>query len=63
MANVNGLDNFDEANIADIRKAWAEEEKNGTIQHKVYTMVQANAPCEVVITEESRRLCAEALLN
>jgi hypothetical protein len=63
MANGNRFDNFDEANIADVRKRWDEEEKNGPIKRQVYTMVQSNAPCEVKITEESRRLCAEALLK
>jgi predicted transcriptional regulator len=63
MTNDKVFDNFDEANIADIRKKWDEEKKNGTIKRQVYTMVQSNAPCEVEITEESRRLCAEALLK
>ena len=57
------FDNFDEANIANIRKKWAEEKKNGTIKRQVYTLIQSNAPCDVEITEESRRLCAEALLK
>jgi hypothetical protein len=63
MVNDKRLDNFDEANIADIRKKWGEKKKNGTIRRQVYTMVQSNAPCEVEITEESRRLCTEALLR
>jgi hypothetical protein len=63
MANGNILDNFDEANIAAIRKKWDEQKSNGTIKRRVYTMVQSNSPCDVEITDESRRLCAEALLK
>jgi hypothetical protein len=55
---------YDEANISAIRNAWATERKNPTVTtNKAYTMVQANAPCEVEITLESRKACAEALLR
>jgi len=58
------MDNYDEANIADIEKAWEKEKsKSKAKKRKVYTMIQSNAPCKVEITEESRRLCAKALLK
>jgi len=56
--------NYDDANISAIRAAWARNRNTiGAIPHQAYTMVQANAPCEVVITKESRKACVEALLR
>lgn len=55
--------NYDAANISDIRKAWETERSNGTISHQAYTMVQANAPYNVEITEESRKACVDALMR
>jgi len=58
------MSNYDEANIVDVRNAWDEERKNPSIvSRQVYTMVQANAACEVEITQESRKACVEALLR
>jgi hypothetical protein len=54
---------FDEANIANIRKLRAEKRANGPVSRKVFTMVQKNTSCEIEITKESRRACAEALLR
>jgi len=52
--------NYDKTNIAAIREKWA---KAGSVEHKVRTLVQSNTSCEVEITKEGRRLCAEALLK
>ena len=57
---VDELDNFDEANIAAIREKW---EKEDSVKQEVYTLVEKNMACDVEITAESRRLCAEALLK
>jgi len=54
---------YDEQNIDEVRVALAEEIASGLVLRKTYTMVQTNEPCEVEITEESRALCAEALLR
>ena len=56
---------YDEENIREIREEWAKEESSGTIRikQKMYTMVQSNAGCEVNVTDESMRLCVEALLK
>jgi hypothetical protein len=59
-----GENDYDDANIADVRNAWEMERKTpGAISHQAYTMVQANAACEVEVTQESRRACVEALLR
>jgi len=55
--------NYNEANIADVRKIWAEEDAGNDIFGEVYTLVQTNAPCEVTITKESRKACVKALLR
>ena len=60
MLTDNELDNYDEENIAAIRERWAGED---SIERKVCTLVQSNKKCDVDITKESRRLCAEALLK
>lgn len=55
------MNNFDEKNIANIRK-HAEEPlgDNG----KVWILNEIKLkPCKVTITEESRKICAEALLK
>jgi len=53
-------DNYDEANIADIREKWAKE----PIKKQAYRFTpRPIAPSEVKITKESRRLCAIALLS
>ena len=58
-----GLDNFDEANIADIERAWADEDNNGNFLNDVYTMGQANTSSDAKITDESRKVWAKALLR
>ena len=55
--------NYDAANIAGIRNAWKARKASGAMPSQAYTLVQTNAPCEVEITEESRKACAEALLS
>ena len=57
------LDNFDEANIADIKRAWAEEESTNSVLCNAYTMVQTNSSCDVKITNESIKAWAKALLR
>jgi hypothetical protein len=55
--------NYGEANIEDIRRAWDNDLTSGSRFREVYTMVQANNPCEVEITEESMATCAKVLLR
>jgi hypothetical protein len=54
------LNNYDEANIEAIREKWAKE---GSVKHEVYTLVETNMACDVEITKESMRLCAEDQLK
>jgi len=57
---VDELNNYDEANIAALREKWAKE---NSVKHEVCTLVETNMACDVEITKESMRLCAEALLK
>ena len=59
----NKLPNYDDVNIAGLKKAWADEKASDKNERKVYTMIQRNALCEVKITKESRKSCVEALLR
>jgi hypothetical protein len=58
--------NFNEANIADIRRAWAEEMANDpegkNWEH--WTMIEHSNGCgELNITEASMRECARMLIQ
>lgn len=55
------LQNFDEENIDNIRKNI--ETPQNTRKRKIYTLVQDNAPCDVVIKETSRKKCVDSLLK
>ena len=58
--------NFNEANIEDIRRAWAEEMANdpeGKLLRKQYTMLHRNSPCDLDITDESMKCLAKALVR
>jgi hypothetical protein len=57
---VDELDNFDEVNIAAVKEKWAKE---NSVKHEICTLIETNMACDVEITEESMRLCAEALLK
>ena len=58
---------FGKENIDDIRQAWAEEEKRDPegrlFKEPQYRMVQKNHACELNITDESIKRCAEVLLR
>ena len=58
-----GTDNYDDANIADIKNAWEEERIAKNCPHQAYTMVQSNASQDVTVTKESRQACVKALLR
>jgi hypothetical protein len=62
-ANPSKNINYDEANINAIKSAWKTERENPAASSQTYTMVQANAPCKVNITMESRNACVKALLR
>lgn len=55
--------NFNEVNLADVRTALQQEKEDASPIAKVYTMAQANSPCEVKVTRGSRRICVAALLK
>lgn len=57
------MDNFDERNIAEIRSIIERERSEGPRIKQAYTMVQKNAPCEIKVTERSRKISAAALLD
>ena len=56
-------ENFDEENIAEIRKALSLENLQDSPDRKIYTLVQENAPCNVRIKKSSRDKCVESLLK
>lgn len=57
------IENFDERNIEQIRAVIEQEKVNGPRVEKAYTMVQMNSPCEIEVTEQSRKICVNALLK
>ena len=59
--NKKFFNNFDDENIYNIRKNM-EAQKNKEMP-KIYTLVQTNAPCKVIVKESSRKKCVEALLR
>ena len=67
MPNLNSGEKI----IASIKEDWARERasfrgassKEIEASNSVYTMVQSNAPSTPEITEESMKLCTEALLR
>lgn len=63
MANGDLMENFNEANIEEIRSVIERERTHGPVIEKAYTMVQVNSACDVEVTKESRRICADALLR
>lgn len=57
-------DNFDEKNIEDISRQIEKEYKNDPEQKKVLRMINnSSGPCNVTITEQSRKKCAQSLLR
>lgn len=59
----NLMENFDEQNIEQIRSIINDEKNNGPKMKQAYTMIQKNAPCEVNITEKSRKICVDSLFD
>ena len=60
MERTNSNYNYNKRNIADARASM----KNGCFRSEkgqVFTMLQKNSPCEVTITKESRKICADIL--
>lgn len=57
------MDNFDERNIKELRSIIKKERTEGPRIKSAYTMVQKNAPCEINITEQSRKISVATLLD
>ncbi len=55
--------NFDEENIVNVKNSLAAERDHGTSNRKVFTMVQDNSSCDVVIKVKSRKKCVQSLLK
>jgi hypothetical protein len=54
---------YDEANIRAVRNAWKKEGKSTAAPKQVFTLVQANAPCEIKVSKTSRKACVQALMG
>lgn len=57
------MENFNEQNIAGIQAIIDREREEGPAIKRAYTMMQTNSASEVKVTEASRKICADALLN
>lgn len=55
------IDNYDSENIQAVRGLLENEEKEGVVNKMAYTMLQKYSPCDVEITENSRKKCAKAI--
>lgn len=55
--------NFDEDNLGYVRSTLEQEKVSGPVIKRAFTLVQNNSSCDVNVTEESRRVCANALLK
>lgn len=64
MIKVETLEkNYNLSNIANIKKFIEEERNDQNFKKQVYTMVQVNSPCNVIISSSSRKKCARALVK
>jgi len=60
----NGLTNYGTVNIADVRNSLEQRRNNRDRSPKVYRLVMnPGRPCEPNISDESRRICAQALIK
>ena len=55
--------NYGQLNITAVRESLQRKRQNQTRSKQVYTMIQVNSPCEVTISDESKRICASALMK
>ena len=55
--------NYNDINLEDARAALRREKEDTSPIKQVYTMAQANSPCEVKVTKASRKICIAALLK
>lgn len=56
--------NFNKKNIEDISRQIEKEYKNNPDQKKVLRMINnSSVPCNVNITEQSRKKCAQSIIN
>lgn len=53
--------NFDNENIASVRERLNSPKNQDS--HKIYTLVQDNSACKVVIKKSSREKCVKSLLK
>lgn len=63
QGGFNNSESYEDNNIASILKKIDTEVETGNKPEKVYTMVQVNSPCEVNITDKSREILADILMN
>lgn len=55
--------NYGRSNIATVRESLQKKRHSQSRSKQVYTMIQVNSPCEVTISEESKRICASTLMK
>lgn len=56
-------DNFDEKNIESISKQIEKEHNNNSNQKVLRMINNSSGPCNVTITEQSRKKCAQSLIR
>ncbi|MGN0486432.1 MAG: hypothetical protein ACI4GB_04295 [Acutalibacteraceae bacterium] len=55
--------NFDNDNINNVRAHLNSEKNQGIGMHKIFTLVQDNSACKVIIKKSSREKCVKSLLK
>lgn len=55
--------NYGESNIEAVRAKMSAKRQGESRSKQVYTLIQINSPCEVKISERSRKICARALMK
>lgn len=55
--------NYDDENLADVSVAIEQEQSEGLFINRAFTMVQTNTNCEVSVSENSRRICVDAIFS
>ncbi len=54
---------YNRENLASVRAAAMKDRENPSRPTKAFTMVQVNTRCDVKVTDESRKICARALMK
>lgn len=57
------LGNFDEVNIASVKKIIQSESQDSSRDKRAFTMLQVNSSCKVEVTQSNRKKCASILLK